>query len=67
MDWCGNRGAPADLMGRTRSTSVCREERLMTKKQWRKPEVKRIEAGSAEGVISGDAKRDSGQGNNNKS
>ena len=39
----------------------------MTKKQWRKPEVKRIEAGSAEGVISGDAKRDSGQGNNNKS
>jgi hypothetical protein len=38
----------------------------MTKKQWRKPEVKRIEAGSAEGVPGND-KRDSGGGVPNKS
>jgi hypothetical protein len=38
----------------------------MTKKQWRRPEVKRIEAGSAEG-IPGDAFRDSGNGPANKS
>jgi hypothetical protein len=38
----------------------------MTKKQWRKPEVKRIEAGSAEG-LPGNDKRDSGNGPANKS
>jgi hypothetical protein len=38
----------------------------MTKKQWRKPEVKRIEAGSAEGTP-GNVKRDSGKGQPNKS
>jgi hypothetical protein len=39
----------------------------MTKKQWRRPEVKRIEAGSAEGLPGNDIRDAPGGGNPNKS